>query len=157
MITSSIIIAVLLIVAIVLMVLELFLLPGITVAGIAAALCYLGAVYYAFAYIGPLAGILSIAIAVVTTTILLVWVARSKAVDRISLHKNIDSVAPTMTDDSIVVGMEGVALSRINPMGKVRFGESIVEVKSLAEFIDEGTTVRVIAASRNEIVVEAKR
>ena len=52
-----IIICILLLLAVALVILELFFLPGLSVAGLAAVLFYGGALYYAFAHLGITAGI----------------------------------------------------------------------------------------------------
>ena len=70
-----------------------------------------------------------------------------------SLHTNIEATAPTEVDTRVSVGDEGVSLSRLNPMGRVLLGESVVEARSL-EFIDEGVKVRVIKVERTTVEVE---
>ena len=50
------IIVVLVIAAVILFLVELFVIPGISIAGILAGGCIIYANYYAFAYMGPLAG-----------------------------------------------------------------------------------------------------
>ena len=59
------IIAVLLIVAIILFLVELFLAPGITIAGILAGGCYLYANYYAFTHLGMTGGFVTLSISAV--------------------------------------------------------------------------------------------
>ena len=143
MLLDTFILIVLLAVAIFLLILEIFFLPGISVAGIAAVVFYGVTIYYAFARIGIVAGIITI-IASIVLTILLIWYfMRSRALDTMSLHTNIDETAPTQIDASIQVGDRGVTLSRLNPMGRVLVDGISVEGRSM-QYIDENVEVEVV-------------
>lgn len=154
MIFNIIIVTVLLLIAIVLIILEVFFLPGITIAGIASVLFYVGSIYFAFAQLGVTAGIISIIAAVLLTWIMITYFMRSRTLDKIALKTNINDTAPNSIDTSISVGDEGVTLSRLNPMGQVVIGEKCVEARSTGDFINESTKVRVIKVEHTTIVVE---
>ncbi len=55
------IIALLIFIGLVMVILEVFFLPGITIAGISAVLFFVGAVFYAFMQLGEFAGYITIA------------------------------------------------------------------------------------------------
>lgn len=78
---------------------------------------------------------------------------RSRTLDKMSLHTNIESTAPTEVTDSVKVGDCGVTLSRLNPMGKVLIGDETVEARAY-DFIEEAVNVRVVKVERITIVVE---
>ena len=59
------IIVVLVIAAVILFLVELFIIPGISIAGILAGGCIIYANYYAFAYMGPVAGFITLAVSVI--------------------------------------------------------------------------------------------
>lgn len=150
------IIGTLLIVGIFLIILEIFFLPGITIAGIASVLFLAGAVYYAFAELGSTEGIIVLAVSFVSVIIAIIWFMRSKTLSKMSLDTEIDSVAPTLIDACVKVGDIGVTLSRLNPMGQVLIGGEKIEAKSLDGFIDENQTIVVEKVENTNVIVKLK-
>ena len=129
---------------------------GITVAGFSSLIFFGGGIYYAFVNLGTTAGYVTIAASVVACVVGIIWFMRSKSLDRISLKTDIDSVIPTQVNDSIKVGDEGIALSRLNPMGTVLIGTVQVEGKTREDFIDEGSSVIVERVERTSVIVRKK-
>lgn len=153
MILNIVIITILLALAIFLLILELFFLPGVSVAAIFSLAFYSGALYYAFAHISTTVGFITLAIALVLTIFIIWYFMRSRTLDKMSLHTNIDSTAPTEVSSNLHVGDRGIALSRLNPMGRVLIGNITAEARSL-DFIDEGTPVIIKHIERTTIYVE---
>ena len=85
------IIAALIIAAVILFLVELFVIPGISIAGILAGGCIIFANYYAFAFMGTTAGIITLAVSAVACIGSLVWFMRSKTLDKLALKKDITS------------------------------------------------------------------
>ncbi len=150
------IIGTLLVVGIFLIILEIFFLPGITIAGIASILFLAGAIYYAFAELGSTEGFVVLAVSVIAIITTIIWFMRSKTLTRMSLHTEIDSVAPTLIDTHIKVGDTGVTLSRLNPMGQIIIGNEKIEAKSLDGFIDENQPVVVEKVENTNVIVRLK-
>ena len=150
------IIILLVLIGVVLIILEIFFLPGITVAGFSSLIFFGGGIYYAFVNLGTTAGYVTIAASVVACVVGIIWFMRSKSLDRISLKTDIDSVIPTQVNDSIKVGDEGIALSRLNPMGTVLIGTVQVVGKTREDFIDEGSSVIVERVERTSVIVRKK-
>ena len=88
----DIILVVLLVLAgVALLLMELFLLPGFGVAGIGGFGFLVGAVIYAYIYLGMVAGMITLGVCVLVS-ILAIWgFARSKALDKMALDTKIDS------------------------------------------------------------------
>lgn len=150
------IIILLVLIGVVLIILEIFFFPGITVAGFSSLIFFGGGIYYAFVNLGTTAGYVTIVASVVACVVGIIWFMRSKSLDRISLKTDIDSVIPTQVNDSIKVGDEGIALSRLNPMGTVLIGTVQVEGKTREDFIDEGSSVIVERVERTSVIVRKK-
>ncbi len=55
----------------------------------------------------------------------------------------------------IKVGDKGEAISRLRPAGKARFGDAIVDVVAQGDFIDNGAKVEIIEIHGNRVVVRA--
>lgn len=148
------IVVVLLIIAIIFFILELFLIPGISIAGIAGIIFMGGSIYYAYSHIGPTAGLLTLVSAVILLA-LSIWIfIRSKALEKMSLKTEIDSKNDPMEGMNIQIGDTGITSSRLAPMGRVRINGHIVEAKSNDDFIDEGVAVKVIEIMNTNILIE---
>ncbi len=147
------IICVLLAVAICLVVLEVFFLPGITIAGFSSLLFYGGAIYFAYIQFGATCGGITIAASVVLTLLALYIFMRSGVLQKFALHTDIESVVPTTIDSRIVPGSHGVALSRLNPTGTVCIEGIKVEGRTRQGFIDEQTPVVVERIERTTVIV----
>ena len=135
------IIAVLLIVAIILFLVELFLAPGITIAGILAGGCYLYANYYAFTHLGMTGGFVTLSISAVACVVSLILFMRSKTLDRVSLKTNITGKVDRTAERSVKVGDTGITTTRLALVGYADIGGQIVEVKSADGFLDEKTPI----------------
>ncbi|MDR1120739.1 MAG: NfeD family protein [Dysgonamonadaceae bacterium] len=150
------IVVVLSLLSILMILIEIFLLPGITVAGVLGAIFSAGSIYYAYSHLGTTGGHITVLVSVVLLGYSFVWLIRSKTIDRVSLHTDIDSKVDTSNMDGVEVGAEGVAASRLNPMGKIYINQVFVEAKSLTGFIDEGKTVVILKKLANQVVVTEK-
>lgn len=140
------IILVLMLLGIILIMVEIFLLPGITVAGIAGGIVLIGSIIYAFHYQGQIVGYTTIGIVGVSGIAAFVYLIKSKTLDYLALKTNIESKVEQSQKLGLKVGDKGYTLSRINPMGKVLFQNDItVEVKSHnGEFIDSQVEVTIV-------------
>jgi len=148
------IIILLLVLGVVLILLEFFVLPGITVAGIAGVLMMLGGIYLSYHHYGNMIGHLTV-LGSVVFSLLALWLAlKSGTWNRIMLKTEISSKVEKLEEDSVVVGDEGVCLSRLAPMGQVRINNNIVEAKSIGTYVDEKTEVKVIKIVDKIIVVK---
>lgn len=148
------VIFILLLVAVVLLLVEMFLIPGISIAGIASMLFLGGAIYYAYTFVGAEAGHITIASAVIMI-VLSIWIfIRSKALERMSLTTNIEGKNDPMQGMGVKVGDIGFTSSRIAPMGKVKINGHIVEAKTMDDFIDENTEVIVTQVYNTNVLVE---
>ena len=143
----------LMILGIILILTEIFIIPGVGFAGIAGFLCMGGSTYYAFYEFGTTAGYSVLGIAVLVLVLLTVFALRAKTWEKATLKTNIDSKA--LPDDAAVVhkGDVGRTHTRLAPMGTVRFGEYFTEAKSLEGMIDPGVDVKVVLIEDNKIYV----
>lgn len=148
------IVLLLLFVGVIFFLIELFLIPGVSIAGIAGTLFMGGAVYYAYTGIGTTAGHLTLTGGTILL-IIAVWIfVRSKALDRMSLKTEIDGKNDPLYNIELKVGDNGVAASRLAPMGRIKINGHMVEAKTNDDFIDEGVAVRIIEIRNTNVVVE---
>jgi len=140
-------------IGIALILVEIFLIPGLTIAGIAGAAFSIGGVYYAFRHIGTEAGLIVLVMVVVSIGAAFIYLVKSKALDRIALKTNIDSSVAAKELPDISAGDKGITVSRLNPIGKVRVNNITMEAKTLGEFLDENTDITVIKVSSTQLIV----
>lgn len=147
-------VVILLLVSVIFLLLELFIIPGISLAGIAGAVSMIVAVYLAYAKIGSAAGHLTLLGGVILNGIAIWLFVKSKALDKMALKAEIDGKNDPLKDITIQVGDTGKAVSRLAPMGKIKINGHVVEAKSPDGFIGEGTPVRVTEVLKTNVVVE---
>ena len=148
------IIASLIIAGLILFIIEVFLLPGISIAGIISAVCLLYANYYAFDTMGTLPGCITLAISAIGIIAITIWFMRSKTVDKLSLKKTIDYKPEPLKGLNLKAGDEGIALTRLALIGNAEFNGNIIEVRSTGDFIDEKSRIRVNRIRNGIVLVE---
>lgn len=142
----------LILVGIVLMIAEILLVPGIGVAGILGLLSMGGSCWYAFYEFGNLTGGIVTSVTAVVLVAFAVIVLRAKTWQRMTLNTKIESKVNNMTFE-LRVADKGRTITRLAPMGSVRFGNEIVEVKALEGMIDPDTDVEVCLIEEGKIYV----
>lgn len=152
---ETIIIIFIMAVAIVLILLEIFLLPGITVAGIGGCLFAVGGLIYAYATSTWL-GHITLGASILVFILAFAWLLRSKSFNRVALKTDIDSKLVSSRELGIAPGDEGVTLSRLAPIGKARIKGIMVEAKSIDDLIDENTPVEVMRVDGYNVIVKRK-
>ncbi len=140
----------------VLLAVEIFIVPGISLAGIGAACSLVIANYMTFASFGTTAGLWVLTVSIILGILLGYWIIHTGLLDKYSLHKSIDSTAATEEQLSVHPGDEGVTLTRLALVGNADIGGRIVEVKSADGFLDEGTPVIVVRVNESQITVKKK-
>lgn len=88
--TEILLVALLVLVGVILLVLELFLIPGFGIAGISGFGCLLGAVLAAYLKISALAGHITLAATVVLSALAIWGFLRSRALDKMALDTKIE-------------------------------------------------------------------
>ena len=148
------IVIILLVLGIIFFLVELFLLPGISIAGVIGFLLIGGSVYCAYAFIGPLAGTLTLIGSLILFAIAVWWFMRSKMLDRMSLKTEIDGKVDPLNGLNINVGDKGKTVSRLAPMGKVMINGATIEAKTNDDFIDPGEAVIVLEVYNTNVLVK---
>lgn len=151
-----IIILVLVIIGLILIMSEIFLFPGITIAGIGGSAILIGVFIYSFYYMGNVAGGITVFGTCALGLGAFFFLIKSKTLDRFALKTDIDSKIDQTDQLKIRVGDRGVTLSRINPMGKAEFENNIIiEVKSFSgEFIDSQVEIEVVKTDGSSTLIQ---
>jgi len=150
------VVVILLLVGVALMLIEIFLIPGLSIAGIGGIIFLGGAIFYAYSFMGSEAGHLVMLSAVLLMGIS-VWIfIRSKALEKMSLKTEIDGKNDPLAGVDVKEGDEGIAVSRLAPMGKVKINGHVMEAKSADDFMDEETEVVVVKVMKTNVLVSKK-
>ena len=150
------IVIILCLLGLILVLIEIFLIPGVTITAVVGGLFAAGGVYYAFENLGNTTGMITLIAVLITFGAAFVFLIKSRALDKIALKTNIDSTVASKEQLNIVVGDEGITVSRLNPIGKVKVNAITMEGKSLGDFIDEGSEIVVIKVSPTQLIVKTK-
>lgn len=139
---------------IVLFLLEFLVVPGVTVAGIGGLLFMGGAVYMAFENFDTTTGLLVLGAVLVIIIISLIFALRAKTWKKISLNTEVDSKVTEVHDSGLVIGDQGIALTRLNPIGSVLINEKKLEGHSQGQLIREKISVEVIKVAHTYVIVK---
>ena len=146
-------IVILLLIALLLIFLEIFVLPGINVAGILGLLLMIAGIYLSYRQIGAPTAHYILAATLILGTLILVFGLRSSTWRKVSLDTAIESKAFGDVSVNVKVGDRGTALTRLGPIGTVEINGMTFEAKS-ANIIDAKTEVEVTEIVGNEIIVK---
>lgn len=142
----------LIVIGLVLIFTEILLIPGVGVAGILGVLSLGGSCYFAFYELEPVVGYIVTSVNVALLVGLTVFALRSKTWKKLALETNIDSKAVD-SENVLSVGDKGKTVTRLAPMGAMRFGNKVVEVKAMEGIIDPGVEVEVVLIEDKKIYV----
>ncbi|MDO5665707.1 MAG: NfeD family protein [Bacteroidia bacterium] len=154
---NLIIVAALVVLGIILLLIEFFLLPGISIAGVGGAIFMVGGVIYSYIYLGTTAGNITLALSLILLALSFVWLLKSKSLRKIALTADINETVDNSELTSLQPGDTGIAISRLNPIGKVMINDVTVEGKSFdGEFIDEDVEIEVVKVETYNVLVKKK-
>lgn len=140
--------------ALLLLLVELFVIPGSSLAAILSAICLTWAVAYAFINISALAGIITLIIALILGSCVLITFMRSKTLDKVALTEEVSSTVDRLVAAQVQVGDKGYAVTRLALIGNAEINGHVVEVRSADGFLNEKTPVVVTCVTDNEIIVQ---
>lgn len=141
----------LLVVGIILLLIEIFVIPGIGVAGILGIAAVIAGCYFSYDW-GTRAGMIVTGGVIVIIIIFLIVALRSKTWEKLALKTNVESSAG-QDSTVITVGDSGVTTTRLAPMGSARIEGKTMEVKSYEGFVSPGVDVEVVMIEDNIIYV----
>lgn len=144
----------LLVLAIAFLLIEFFLIPGVSIAGGAGLVLMAVSVWYAYSHIGPVAGNITLVGSFALTGLSVWFFLKSRALEKMSLKTNITGKVDNIDEEVIKVGDRGITISRLAPMGKIRVNGLIMEAKTNDEFIDQNVAIVVLEVYNTNVLVE---
>lgn len=142
----------LLLVAIALMLIEIFLVPGVGIPGIAGLILLVASIYIAY-QIDTTSGYYTLAASVVISIGLMLLAFRAKTWSRVSVNSEIKArlIYPT---DTLKIGDKGNTISRLNPIGNIRVNDQKFEASSIGDFIGANTPIEITNIEGNKVTVK---
>jgi len=134
---------------------EVFFIPGTTVVGIAGGIIMAAGIYLSYKYLGNTQGTIILASSISISGFLLYLSFKMRVWEKFSIKTEITGKVNTIEGKGLKAGDEGKARSAIRPMGAAEFNGLIVEVSSLGGFIDAGTKIKIIKISKSKIFVKS--
>jgi membrane-bound serine protease (ClpP class) len=149
----------LLVLGLALILLEIFVIPGMNIFGILGFGTVCIGVYFAYTRLGEGAAI-TIGLLGISGTVVLVWLMiRTRAWERIVHVGKTDRASgfdSSTGESSDLAGAVGLAMTALRPSGRARFDERIVDVVTDGGFIAAGAAVEVLEVHGNRIVVHER-
>ncbi len=150
------IVAALVLLGVILLLIEIFLLPGFGISGIGGLVLMGAGVFYAYSFIGATAGTVTLFLSLLLLGVGFIWLIKSKSLKKIALTADISETVDNSDLKTLAKGDVGTTISRLNPIGKIMFGDVMVEGKSFnGELIDEDTDVVVVSVDSFNVVVKS--
>lgn len=139
-----------------LLIVEVFIIPGISIAAIGSLLFFFAGIIISFKYFGSQGGFITLLAIIISIIIVLYYAFKPKTWNRITLKKDIDSKSFDITFfDEINLGDQGVCISRMAPMGEVEIKGFRFEAHSTNGFLDVGTKIEVVSKHQNKISIKS--
>lgn len=147
------VIILLLFIGILLCLLEVLVIPGITVAGIGGFLAMGTGVYLSFKEFGILGGNIVLISVILINIVIIIYSLRSKTWKKLMLQTNLTS-SISSDINKINIGDKGVSITRLAPMGRVKIGEFEVEAQAFGGLLNENSNVEVLQIEKTKIIVK---
>lgn len=149
--------SILFILGIVLLGIELFI-PGFGVFGITGAVCIVIDMFLivrSFAQAAVMIGIVAVLIGIMSVIVAILASKGRLPKPLILRNASTKEDGFSATDDyTFLVGKEGIAQTQLRPSGKITVDSKTYDVVSDGQFIDAGSSVKVISADGNIVTVE---
>jgi membrane-bound ClpP family serine protease len=137
-----------------LIIVEVVFVPGTTLVGILGVIFLGGAIMTTYKNYGPDAGLYVLLGTSTALAVSLFFSFRSQAWSRFANKSAIKSKVNEGITAALNLGDEGTAISSLRPMGTVQFRDGTFEVKTLGDYVDVGTKVKIVHIQSNQIIVK---
>lgn len=146
----------LIVVGIVFLLLEILVVPGTTIVGLAGLGLLIGGVVVAFNQYGVQTGVITLIATLILSVISITLALKSNTWKKAMLGSTLEGRVNVLEADRVVKGDEGIAITRLNPMGKALIKDEYYEVTSKDNLISENTPIEVVKVEGNKIIVKQK-
>ncbi len=150
------IIVLLILLGLFLLVMEFFVIPGITFAGIGGVIFVGAGIFMAYKNYGNTGGNIALVLTFLLSISVVFWSLRSGTWKRLMLDSEVDGSVEVKEEESINEGDEGLSITRLNPVGKVSVNGVVIEAHCPGHFVDQNTPLVVTKVFKTYIIVKPK-
>ncbi|MBX2909444.1 MAG: NfeD family protein [Chitinophagales bacterium] len=136
-----------------LVLMELFITPGLIV-GVIGIMCWGAAIWQVYELYGVTAGNWSTVGMVALLALMIFWGLKTNLWNKVTVHTNITGRTNETEGFDPQIGMHGRTLSTLRPMGSARFGDVVVEVTTRGDMIEQNADIEIIEISHGKIYVK---
>jgi len=138
-----------------LFVVEILLVPGITVAGIGGLILTVLGVYRAFDLYGTETGVWTLIGTLLVSILVITFSLRPKTWGKLMLNANVEGNVDTpLTEEQVKPGDVAETLTRLAPGGKILVKDMVREARSVEGYINEHSKVEVVSVEGTKITVK---
>ncbi len=146
----------LIVVGIVFLLLEILVVPGATVVGLFGVGLVIAGVVVSFNHYGVETGVITL-IGTLAVSMVAIGIALRSNTWKKAMHSSaLEGRVNVVDAEQVKKGDEGVAITRLNPMGKALIRDEYYEVRSKDNLIPENSPIVVIKVEGNKIIVKPK-
>ncbi|MDG5798980.1 NfeD family protein [Marinilabiliaceae bacterium ANBcel2] len=148
------VIALLILAGIILLILEFFVFPGITVSGAAGVIMIGSGIWIAYSGYGTSTGNSVLISSIVALIVVFIISLRSKTWKKLMLNTELTGNFESVTEGTISPGDRGITVTRLNPTGKAIINDEEVEARCPGEFLDPQTEIEAVKVFKTYIIVK---
>lgn len=137
-----------------LIVAEILLLPGITIAAVGSIISFLTSLYFAYIYFDVFGASITLLISLLLVTVALIICMKRKNLKIISLETKISSQSSVSAKEFVKIGDKGYAKTRLAPIGSVVVGDHVIDAKSFEGYITQKHPIEVVGFEDSVVVVK---
>lgn len=146
---------ILILLGILLFLIEFLIIPGTTIAGIGGLILMGSGVYLAFENYDSQVGFIVLIVTLMSSVIILIIALRSRTWKGVMLNDKISGRVNLGPGEGIIKpGDRGITVTRLNPMGKIKVNDVVIEAKSIVGYLNPKTEIEVIKISGFQAIVK---
>lgn len=149
-----IIIIALLAIGLALIIAEIIFIPGTTLVGVLGLVFSIAGIVISYQHFGSDVGFYILLGMALATAGSLYYSFKSGVWSKFSLKSSHNAKVNEGLVSELTIGDEGKALSTLRPVGKAKFKNHEYEVKTVGDYVENGTPVRIKLIMSNQIIVE---
>lgn len=146
----------LILVGLVLLLLEIFFVPGM-VLGAVSVMLMIGGIFFSYQTYGATVGTITLIATAAATTVMLYFAFKSNMWKKLQVQSTMEGKVPMaigiVEGEAIKIGDTGKTISRLNPIGKAFINNFQIEVQAVEGFIDQEKEITVVKVQQNKIFV----
>lgn len=133
---------------------EILFIPGIFIAGTIGVLCSIYSVYLSYDYFGTTTGTIVLISTIALNVLSFVLAFRGKTWEKFSLRQSHIAKVNEDFKYDLKIGDKGKTISTLKPIGKAIFNDSVLEVRSKGNYIDENVEIEIERIDSTRIFVK---